>query len=108
MQTTTTTTTTTNKQQKIDSILRKFNKRKGPKAQPKAQPRVQPNLQPKPKQKSAVAPKSTVRNKREREPEEPREPKNPQVVDSESVRRVGVHTLEKFNRLFGFDLKPNK
>lgn len=105
------TTTTTNKQQKIDSILRKFNKRKGPTPKPKtkAQPRVQPNLQPKPKPKSAVAPKPTVRrNKREREPEEPKEPKNPQIVDSESIRRVGVHTLEKFNRLFGFDLKPNK
>lgn len=100
----------TTTKQKTNIVPPKFAKKLKPKAKPKpkepAKPKVEPKVEvksnPKPI-KPAVAPKSTANNKRP-EPQK----SAPEIVDASSVERVGVDTLQKFNSLFGFDIKCGK
>lgn len=103
--------TTTN--QKTNIVRPKFKKLRSkpkPKPKPKPQPKPQPKVKVKAKAKAKAkvkptkpAPKSTATGKRPREPKDP-----PEFVKASSVERVGIATLNKFNSLFGFDVKHGK
>jgi len=99
------TTTTTN--QKTNIVRPKFGKLKSnpkPKAPKKPEPKPEPKVKAKPEVKpTKPAPKSTATGKRPRERKDP-----PEFVEASSVERVGVSTLNKFNALFGFDIKCGK